>query len=176
MSDCAPSELVQAAACLQCIPSGLHPAIQTKLLCEVLDRVSPTYGFLSAYGQGSFINVIASGTYYPVNGYIDSMAENVVDDKAAGTLTIVRAGIYKVAFSCSFLAGINNEIEADIAQNGVPDDLVAAHASAATAGDSSISAIGILSLSVGEVLSIMMKNDDSTNLSLTHCQLSCHRL
>lgn len=40
MSDCTPSELVQAAACLQCIPPGMLSPVQIKLLCEIKDKLA----------------------------------------------------------------------------------------------------------------------------------------
>lgn len=178
MPVCDPNSLLEAAKCMKCIPQGMQAAIQTQLLCDIANLLQPNYGFLSGWSDagGPFINITDSINYFPVNNYVTSLSDGVVADIAAGTLTITKAGIYKVAFSASFTAGVGNEIEADLAQNGVPDDVVASHASASSAKDSSISAIGILNLPAGEVLSLMMKNDDSLNLALTHVQLSCHIL
>ena len=134
-------------------------------------------GFLSAYHPGGpFINVLSTGVYYPVTNYIASLTSGTVTvDKVAGTITIATAGNYRVSFSVSFTAGQNDRVEADVALNGVPTDVIAGHGSSSSnvaARDDCIAGSGILSLQAGSVLSIMAENIDSTTLTLSHVQLS----
>jgi hypothetical protein len=138
--------------------------------------MNPNYGFLSGYGAGPFINVISSNVYYPVTGYVASLANGTVTaNKAAGTLRIGTAGTYRVSFSVSSTGGSNDQIESDVAVNGVPSDVIAGHGSSANNVDARsdcVSGQGLLVLNAGDLISVMARNIDGTTLTISHVQLA----
>ena len=183
MSDpvnCDPATLAKAAACYCYGDRKVADAVTISLLCQLLEALSPSanmnYGFISGFGAGPFITLLASNTYTPILDYVASLVSgNIVANQAAGPLTIGTAGNYRVEFSVSASGGNNDQMESDVCVNGVPSDIIAGHDSSSANVNSRpacMAGSGIMALQAGAVLSIQAKNLQSTTMTISHVQLS----
>ena len=144
------------------------------LLCQIANT-TPNYGFLSAFGAGPFVTILAPGAYATVKGYVAQASSGFVSvNPATGLFTMGRADTHRVSFSVSAQPGVNDQLEADIAVNGVPSDLIAAHGSTVTPPKLfCMSGTGIISFNAGDTLSLMIQNTASTTCVISHAQMSC---
>jgi hypothetical protein len=176
-----PAYLIEQAKCFKCIPTGMQPEVMLYLLSKILEREvtilnSGEFGFLSAFGAGPFITLVgpAPTAYAQVVNYTSSLFGGAVTVNAAnGTITIAKSGYYLVSFSVSSTPGNNQQVEGDIAVNGNPDDLIAAHCSGPlTSREQCMASSGVLLLNAGDTVSIMCRNLDGTTMDIDHAQLT----
>lgn len=173
--NCDPNDLVQQARCFKCIPPGMQKEVMTYLLCQIADAATPNYGFLSAFGAGPFVTLVGINTYATVKNYVASANSGIVTaNPVTGLLTMSRAATHRVSFSISAQPGNNDQLEADIALNGVPTDIIAAHGSTANPAKLfCMSGTGIISFNAGDTLSLVIQNTGSTTITISHAQISC---
>lgn len=136
---------------------------------------TPVHAFcsLSATDGVRHVTLTAVNTYAVITNWNYSVTNAFNVNRTLGYATNLLPGWYRLSFSMSAAGGANDEVEADIATNGVASDIIAAHTSAGSATrNSCASGTGILFLPANTPISLMVKNLDSTTLSNTHSQIT----
>lgn len=143
------------------------------------DIVTGSYG--SMYVDNGTINVTiaAANTYYEVaSGFTGGTCSQFTFQNSK-ELVCNRAGTYKIDWSASrSVPGINQEIEMGIFKNGSILLNTTAHTASLTASTQQTSGgTGIITLAVGDLISLAVNNNTSTNtVTITHANVAIHRV
>lgn len=134
------------------------------------------FGAIALTNTGSHLTLAGTSTYTTITNW-DYLATNRFTGmpplRTDGSLTNVNAGMYRIAFSLSCYGAVGNEIEADVALNNVPSEFCAGHSSSGTASKNTcLSGVTVMYLAANTRISLMVKNLDSTTLTITHAQLT----
>lgn len=134
------------------------------------------FGAMALTNTGSHLTLAAANTYTTVTNW-DYLATNRFTGMppllADGSLTNVNAGMYRISFSLSCFGGVGDGIEADVALNGVPSEFCAAHSASGTVSKNTcLGGVTVMYLAANTRISLMVKNVNSTTMTITHAQVT----
>lgn len=142
----------------------------------ITNTAAGTWGFLTITNVGTHVTLGGIGAYATVTNwnkaYLNGFTSSTVGT-TGGSLTNTIAGWYRVTFTVTLTPGNSDQIEAEIAINGVNSDTIAGHSNTGNPAKSiEVSGTGVLFLPANTGVSIMIQNVNSTTVSsFDHAQL-----
>lgn len=135
------------------------------------------YGDMYQYNASTTITVSASGTFYDVTGMSSNNAEGITFQNTH-ELLILRAGTYKVDWSCTLTDGSGTPIlSGAVGINGTAQTNTVGQEKVSSGDRACASGTGFITCAVNDVVTLMVANETNTNnITVYNCNLTLQRV